>query len=1004
MLQKRLLALVILLFVVSSLFSQELPIYIFKDPAFKAHKTYHADDVARLLKEKNRSFKIIDHQALETLSRDQTQLLILPYIQGNFSEKALERLVSFHENGGGILILGDHPNKDKWYPLRNMQSSLLHLTRSGEGMKVEGLTLKGKEIFDDLPDLEYFKEKNVVGVKTTAYPPDKTYDLLQNNSTSSAEPIVVAVERKGKFLGSRFGIIGANGGEPRENVDGAYQMEWTYNPGILTRDWKGIDTVVWRFSQWILNRPDIAGHIDLIPVHREGTGKKITLRIRNLSDQQILLKNLDLFESRQNKLVYSKNDVIIPARQILEVASIDAAQSFGSYKYILSAKLNEQAIQLDQVEEFVFPKEASDSRGFGFSMYWAFQEPQVSESYKYFVKEMMKKGSQYVRANIPWEDVEPEPGQYDWRIPADMLKFAEQENLKVFFWMFATTRGSGLGDGGVPWWSLKEPAIDRDGNKGFHPTLWSPFYRQHYFGMIDGFTKEFANAPALDRFVLDFGNSDFPYGYNYYVNPPHLFDYSDYEREAFAKYLRQDMDYDLAKTSRLYDKEFTSWDDVPVPLVEEQEPWRIYLNFRRWSVQNGMENVAEICTRNAPDKVASDPPGHGLGSISDLSASWYDVKKRHWNEEQKYDKKYTRLHNAGPEWGGEPWQVGGTYKEYDDALFGSLRYNSNYFSIPAPDIACDADGIARIGFIRRTIMGASQTPAEIAVIDKTSWNVFQSNCQVAVRMDQGVDLLCSQHRFDFSCYKLLALPNDELQSSVGTVTTKGSLLPMDEHWYWLIRESVEKGLTIVVYPKTCLIGRTPVQMTFLRQVMALEDVRYGERKTRTVEYPAAFGGGISTGQAVSIDAEGEVLLRDETGEPVLVKRPFGKGAILLAGWDDEEDSFNGRRNYFEQDRIGDHTLVRIAEYMGLTSKEIKSDHLNIYKSLVHQGDKDYFLVYSHLKNPVEKSFYIKLQQPSRSAFDLATDEVIPVEDAGDGWYKINLKIESRKGRYLSFHD
>ena len=982
----------------------EPQILIFRDAAFKAHREYTAEDLIRLFQEKNVPYQMIDHTGLESLSVESGGLLILPYIRGNFSDQTLERLVLYHQNGGGILILGDHPNKNKWYPLRNMQSSLLHLTRSGEGMKVEGLTSKGEEILGSLPDMDFFEGKNVIGVKTTAYPPDKTYNLIKNNSDSWAEPIVVAVDRKGKFLGSRLGIIGANGGEPRENVDGAYQMDWTYNPGMLTREWEGIDAAVWNFSRWILQRPDVAGHVDLIPVHREGQGKNIKLVIRNLTDVTIDLENVELYESGQNKIVYTKDQVVLRPRETLFVDSVDAAQSFGRYFYTLSAGFQDRRLQLDEIEEFVYPENASSESGFGFSTYWAFQEPKVSDQFKYFVKELEKRGCQYVRANIPWEDVEPQPGQYDWRIPADMLDFTERENLKVLFWMFATTRGSGLGDGGVPWWSLKEPAIDRDGNKGFHPTLWSPFYRKHYFGMIDGFTKKFADAPALDRFVLDFGNSDFPYGYYYYVNPPHLFDYSQYERDAFAKYLRQEMGYDLQSVSTLYGKVFSSWEELPVPLVEETEPWRIYLNFRRWSVQVGMEKVLDICRENAPGKAAPDAPGHGLGSIADLNASWYDVKKRHWLEEQKFDIKYTRLHNAGPSWGGEPWQVGGTYKEYDDALFASLRYNADYFGIPAPDIACDAEGIARIGFIRRTIMGASQTPARIAVMDNTAWNVFQSNCQVAARMDQGADLLCSQHRFDFSCYKLLVFPNDELQSSVGTVTTTGSLLPMDEHWYWLIRESVEKGLTIVVYPKTCIFGRTPVQMTFLRQVMDLEDVRYGLRKKRTVEYPKPFGGGRSTGEAVAVHTAGEVLLRDKSGDPVLVRRVFGKGAILLAGWDNQEDSFDGRRNYFEQEGIGDHTLIRIAEYLGLESREIRSKQLNIYKSLLHQGNKDYFMIYSHLKEAVKQTFEVKLQQSALSALDLANDAVVPVKSMGNGWYQLTLEVEPRKGRYLSFFD
>ncbi len=69
--------------------------------------------------------------------------------------------------------------------------------------------------------------------------------------------------------------------------------------------------------------------------------------------------------------------------------------------------------------------------------------------------------------------------------------------------------------------------------------------------MIDTFTRRFAHSPMLSKFILDFGNSDFPYGYDYYVNPPDWFDYSDYERAAFSRYLRNTLDYSLEEVSGL---------------------------------------------------------------------------------------------------------------------------------------------------------------------------------------------------------------------------------------------------------------------------------------------------------------------------------------------------------------------------------------------------------------------------------------------------------------------
>ncbi len=989
----------------SYLNAQKAEIRVFEDKDFTAMPEYNATDVLKLFEQGKRVASRIDAKQLEKISYPETKLLILPYLKGNFSEKALQAMIRFHSEGGGLFFIGDLPNKDKWYPLRNMQSSDFYLTRGGGSVNVEGLTAKGREILKSLPDKEYFQGHPMPSVSVTAFPPDKTYNLIQNNSDAWALSPVMAVERKcEKFLGARLCVYGFNGGEPRENVDGAYQRKWTWDPGMLTRDWKGCDTLIRNMAEWIRQTPDIAGAIGLTRVHKPDGEDKIYLRIRNLSGRSVSINDIILTESGSGRELFHLDRKVIPAHEIILITELASPGSFGTYHYLLTASIGGTTKALDSTVEYVLPPDAASFPGFGYSTYWSFREPKVSEPFKYFTVQMKKLGLQYLRANIPWEDVEPEPGIYDWRIPADMLKFAGEENIPIAFWMFATTQGSGLGDGGVPWWTLKEPAIDREGNKGFHPTLWSPFYRDHYFGMIDTFTRRFSDSKMLTKFILDFGNSDFPYGYYYYVNPPDLFDYSEYEKAAFSRYLRNHQDYSLGEVSRLYGMEFPSWDKVPVPFAENEAPWRVYLNFRRWSIEQGMKIVHEICAKNAPAKVPEDLPGHGLGSIADLASSWYDVKARHWYEEKKFDPKYTELHNSGPKWGGEPWQVGGGFKEFDDALFGSLRYNANYFSIPGPDLAVDPDGIAKAGFIRRTIMGAAQTPARIAMLDMVNWNNFQSACQVGARMDQRVDLLGFAHRFDFSCYDLMVLPDDELVSSVGTVNTAGSLLPEDENWYWLLRESVEKGLTIVVFPNTCVEGRSNLPGPFLRKVMGIEDVEYGERKSREVEFPGNFGGGSAKGEAVSVSGDGEVLLRDRNNNPVLVKRKLGKGAILLAGWDNHEDSFDGKLNYFKQERIGTHMLVRLAQALGLSPLEISSGQLNIYKALVRREDKEYLLLYSHLDHEVVQEFKVKLNTPAREGYDLASDEIIPVRALGGGWYSITLTVLPRTGRYISFHD
>ena len=77
----------------------------------------------------------INHLQLEDISFPETKVLILPYVKGNFSDEALQGMIRFHEEGGALFFIGDLPNKDKWSPLRNMQSSDFYLTRGGGSIR-----------------------------------------------------------------------------------------------------------------------------------------------------------------------------------------------------------------------------------------------------------------------------------------------------------------------------------------------------------------------------------------------------------------------------------------------------------------------------------------------------------------------------------------------------------------------------------------------------------------------------------------------------------------------------------------------------------------------------------------------------------------------------------------------------------------------------------------------------------------------------------------------------
>ena len=218
-------------------------ICIFTDPSCTALADYHAGDVQALLESRGIKYSVIGMSGLITLRRAEADILILPYVEGEFSPKALDSLLQFHAAGGSLLFLGDLPHRERWYPYRNMHASRLHLTRATDPVNIAGLTEHGRAILETVEDQEFFLGRSLAGLRITAFPPDIDYPLFAVNSHSHTDKCrsVVCVERKGeRFFGARMAVVGFIGGEPRENTCGAYQREWTYDPGLLTRKWKGI--------------------------------------------------------------------------------------------------------------------------------------------------------------------------------------------------------------------------------------------------------------------------------------------------------------------------------------------------------------------------------------------------------------------------------------------------------------------------------------------------------------------------------------------------------------------------------------------------------------------------------------------------------------------------------------------------------------------------------------------------------------------------------------------
>lgn len=966
-------------------------IAILEDPAVAPLPSYTATDVRRALEKAGIAFCIVDMNTLAGLDRSVSDVLVLPYLDGDLSGAPLEGMLRFHRQGGGLVFLGDTPHVGRSFPYRNSQAPELRLTRCRDPLQIRGLTQMGRAILGDLPDWERMLGRQTTGVRTSAFPPDECHNLLVCDAGFKLLSPVVLIERKHpSFLGARVAVAGFDGGEPRENLMGVCNLPWTFDPGLLTREWAGADRMVAALVRAVVP-PSVAVSIDFRPVVPCGGNEPVRIRARNLSDSA---------QSASGKLSGGQHTFEIP-RTVLEPAGthtlVEAAPpvAFGGQEFAVTLA-GPGGTSTARRTRFGFREEPDPPfPGFGFSTFRAFRSHAVDEAFRDFVQSVAPLGMKYVRMALSWEDLEPRPGTYHWDVPDQLLELAASVGLPAILWVFPTARGSGLGDGGVPEWVLREPAIDRHGKAGNFPSLWSPFYRNHYFAFLTALAKRYATDPRLLRFVFDFGNSDFPYTYHYYGDRGDLFDYSPHEAGAFRTWLRS-RGFSLSELGVRWGRSFFCFEEVPVPLSEQSEAWVLYDEFRVWGLHQGIKEAAAIVCKHAPLKVPPDFPGHGLGAISDISTYAHHAQSVHWEEASLQPPALTEAHNMGPQWGGEAWQVGARFADYDEGLFQSVRLGAHYLTIPGPDLGVWEEDIGRVAMIRRTLAGFRRSRPRVAIIDRMAWSDSRSLAQIGARLDQPVDLLTRTCRHDFSCYDLLVLPPDEMvHSPRGT----SSLLPLDEAYYHDLLEAIRRGLKVLLFPRT---GIGDPQNPLLR-ILRLTNIAFGPRCPRTVNFPPSWGGGVGSGMAASIfsDRDDRPLLVDQSGEAITIFRPEGAGGLILAGYDPEEDSFDGTLTITESPDFRRHTLSRLLTHLGIGADTLATGQANLQKELLFGSRQNCLTIFNNHVRRFPLRAEVQCGASPAGAFELATGRLVPLlPGEKPGWRILETTLEPLRGHYF----
>lgn len=215
---------------------------------------------------------------------------------------------------------------------------------------------------------------------------------------------------------------------------------------------------------------------------------------------------------------------------------------------------------------------------------------------------------------------------------------------------------------------------------------------------------------------------------------------------------------------------------------------------------------------------------------------------------------------------------------------------------------------------------------------------------------------------------------------------------------------MEKGLQLLVFPGTgASAGSGRVQASPLRQVLGLQRVRYGARTRRNVAFPRSFGGGSRRGMVSEVIADGESLLADARGRPILVRQPLGRGAVLLAGWEiNRDDAFDPYVHFEDEDRLPGHTLMRLCRHLGIRPRDYDTGGLFAWKELVRKDGRERFLVFNHLGRVMSAPLRVRLAHPASSALDLSTGRRFPLRRGRDGWHALRVEIAPWSGLYLAF--
>jgi len=186
-------------------------------------------------------------------------------------------------------------------------------------------------------------------------------------------------------------------------------------------------------------------------------------------------------------------------------------------------------------------------------------------------------GFDWVVPDIQWQDLEPQPGVYNWAPIDQYLQTARETGMKI---IVKTLLFSGIS------WFPK----DQFTNNRLVPSNFSREFSDRYSSMWRALTDRYKNEPLIFGWCPTIGHQDNPVGYLDSDETPGL-------RAAWRAYLKQN-GWSLERVAQAVDQTVTSWDQVTPPTLKylsvhgANDYFRLFTRLRR---EQAVTVYSQIC-------------------------------------------------------------------------------------------------------------------------------------------------------------------------------------------------------------------------------------------------------------------------------------------------------------------------------------------------------------------------------------------------------------------------